>query len=434
MPKKTVDMPVIQPKTFTSADDISQAIAKLRARIHQVEELKKDGLPYRDALKVTAEYQIRDTLREIFGEQSREYLDHQTLKIKISTKSGVNETINLLQHLVVGLEESRLEMLGLRARPAPPEAIEQTRHDATRDDPEEESRVPPAGPQQAQPAAGHPPAKKDAKPKAVETPPSVHESAPPESAVPGPVVPEPLPAASTKLKLSAEVPMRRHDTPTREESAEPTPAQAVRSSSPQHSEARMPTNIHMAAPGARAEAGDVPTNHGDLRRRSSLNGQQDDETEVDLSHAVERLRKTCSAFHRVARQLRHRRDERPTLDVEDERDVLDLLRALLTIDFEHVDTEDWSPGYLDGAIQTDLRLKHEGIVVLAKKTKPGLNAKGLTHQLSVDIERYASNADCKMVFCFIYDPEGRIGNPRPLENELTVNGGNHRVEAFITPK
>jgi hypothetical protein len=196
----------------------------------------------------------------------------------------------------------------------------------------------------------------------------------------------------------------------------------------------MPTNNQTAAPGAAIGASDVPANQGELRRRPPVNGQSDTDTEEGMGHALETLRKTCSAFHRVARHLRHRRDERPTLEVEDERDVLDLLHALLAIDFEHIDTEDWTPSYQEGAIQTDLWLKGQGIVVLAKKTKPGLNAKGLTHQISVDIERYASHIDCKLVFCFIYDPEGRIGKPRALESDLTVNGGGHRVEAFVSPK
>ena len=427
MAKKASETPVIQQKTFTSADDISQAIVKLRARIHQVEELKKDGLPYRDALKVTAEYQIRDTLREIFGEHSRENLDHQNLKIKISTKAGVNETIGLLQHLVVGLEEKRLEILGLRVKP-PQDSAEEPHQVAAQDDPREETPVPPARPQQPPPAAAHPPpAKKETRPKTAESSPPVQESAPAQPVAPSPIVSEPPPPAPTKLKLSAEVPLPRHETPP-DEPAEPASVHDTDTST----EASMRTNIQTAASGAPAAAGDVATNQHELRRRPTLNGQSDGGT--DAVYALETLRKTCGAFHRVARHLRHRRDERPTLEVEDERDVLDLLHALLAIDFEHIDTEDWTPSYHDGAIQTDLWLKEEGIVVVVKKTKPGLNAKGLTHQISVDIERYTSQADCKMVFCFIYDPEGRIGKPRALESDLTVNGGGHRVEAFVSPK
>ena len=46
------------------------------------------------------------------------------------------------------------------------------------------------------------------------------------------------------------------------------------------------------------------------------------------------LRKICSRFHLVVRQLRLRRDDRATLEVEDEYDVQDLLYALLRLEFE----------------------------------------------------------------------------------------------------
>ena len=115
MAKNKATEPQPKQKVFASADEISHSIVKLRARIHQVEELKRDGLPYRDALRVTAEYQIRDTIRDIFGERAPEYLDHQHLRIRVNNKHSINETISLLQHLVVSLEERRLDLLGLRS-------------------------------------------------------------------------------------------------------------------------------------------------------------------------------------------------------------------------------------------------------------------------------------------------------------------------------
>src|SRR5688500_15053447 len=115
MAKNKTPDPQPKDKVFASTDEISQSISKLRARIHQVEELKRDGLPYRDALRVTAEYQLRDSIREIFGDRSPEYLQHQNLRIKVNSKQSVNETISLLQHLVVSLEERRLDLLGLRS-------------------------------------------------------------------------------------------------------------------------------------------------------------------------------------------------------------------------------------------------------------------------------------------------------------------------------
>lgn len=157
----------------------------------------------------------------------------------------------------------------------------------------------------------------------------------------------------------------------------------------------------------------------------------DEEGERDT---VWHLRKICSAFHRVTRQLRQRRDERPTLDVEDERDVLDLLHALLCIEYDNIEAEEWTPTYANGSTRTDLWLKEEGVVIIAKKTRQGIGVKALTHQVSVDFEQYGTHPGCKLMFCFIYDPEGRIGHPKGLEADLTLNYNGRRVEALISPK
>jgi hypothetical protein len=149
---------------------------------------------------------------------------------------------------------------------------------------------------------------------------------------------------------------------------------------------------------------------------------------------IGRLRKICSAFHRVTRQLRQRRDERPTLEVEDERDVLDLLQTLLCIEYDNIEVEEWTPTYANGSTRTDLWLKDEGVVIIAKKTKQGIGVKALTHQISVDFEQYGTHPDCKLMFCFIYDPEGRIGHPKGLEGDLTLNYNGRRIEALISPK
>ena len=115
---KSSDSAHTRQKVFDSTNEISQGIEKLRSRIVQVEELKKDGLPYRDALKVTTEYQIRDTIREIFGAHSPEFHEHQHHRIRVNSKAGVDDTITLLQNLVLALEEKRLHLLGFRPRPA----------------------------------------------------------------------------------------------------------------------------------------------------------------------------------------------------------------------------------------------------------------------------------------------------------------------------
>ncbi|GLR97208.1 hypothetical protein GCM10007858_48480 [Bradyrhizobium liaoningense] len=61
-------------------------------------------------------------------------------------------------------------------------------------------------------------------------------------------------------------------------------------------------------------------------------------------------------LHAVIRQLRERREERPTLEVEDEYDVQDLFHALLIIYFDDIRKEEWSPSYAGGASRMDFLL------------------------------------------------------------------------------
>ncbi|MGH7167235.1 MAG: hypothetical protein ACREII_01760 [Nitrospiraceae bacterium] len=297
-------------KVFLSPQEVEESIEKLRARIAQVEELKKDGLPYRDALRVTAEFQIRETIREIYGEKSPEFQEHEHHRIYSLTKTEIAETIAMLQGLITDLEEKKLELLAGKRPAARPHG------------------GPPAG-------------------------------------------------VTREAAVGRDRPTIQHH------------ARALRS-------------------GADATAG--PTD------------------------ALGRIRKICTRFHEVARQLRQRREDRPTLEVEDEHDVRDVLNSLLSLEFEGVSTEEWTPRYARSTKRTDIVLQRERIVIVVIKTRPGLGAKEVADQLANDSQHYASHAACRMLFCFVYDPEGRIGNPQRLEAELTSPSDGHAIEVLVAPK
>ena len=149
---------------------------------------------------------------------------------------------------------------------------------------------------------------------------------------------------------------------------------------------------------------------------------------------LERLKKICLKFHIVARQLRDRYDDRTTLDVSDEYDVQDLLHALLKIDFNDIRKEEWTPSYAGSSSRMDFLLKNEKLVVETKKTRKGLGSKEVGDQLLVDIERYRQHPDFKTLFCFVYDPEGKISNPDGIERDLSKQTNGMNVIVFITPK
>jgi hypothetical protein len=142
----------------------------------------------------------------------------------------------------------------------------------------------------------------------------------------------------------------------------------------------------------------------------------------------------CSRFHAVARQLRSRHDTRPTLEVEDEYDVQDLLHALLRVNFKDIRPEEWTPSYAGASSRMDFLLKDEQVVVEVKKTRKSLKEREVGDQLIIDIARYEAHPDCKMLVCFVYDPDGWVGNPTAIKSDLEKSSDAFQVKVFIYPE
>jgi hypothetical protein len=154
--------------------------------------------------------------------------------------------------------------------------------------------------------------------------------------------------------------------------------------------------------------------------------------EIDTLGTLERI---FSRFHQVARQMRNRYDSRPTIDVSDEYDVQDLLHALLRLYFDDIRTEEWTPSYAGSSSKMDFLLKDEQVVIEVKKTREHLRDKEIGEQLIVDAAKYKTHPDCKTLVCFIYDPEGKVGNPIGLETDLgKLSGDDFNIRAFVYPK
>lgn len=139
-------------------------------------------------------------------------------------------------------------------------------------------------------------------------------------------------------------------------------------------------------------------------------------------------------FHIVARQLRHRHAGRDTLNVADEYDVQDLLHALLKLYFDDVRAEEWTPSYAGGSSRMDFLLSEHDIVVEVKKTRQSMTAREVGEQLIVDVARYQAHPQLKMLFCFVYDPEGLLPNPAGLERDLSGTRDGIEVKCLIRPK
>ena len=138
-------------------------------------------------------------------------------------------------------------------------------------------------------------------------------------------------------------------------------------------------------------------------------------------------------FHICARQLQRRHSHRPTLDIKDEYDVQDLLNALLRLHFDDVRPEEWTPSYAGGNNRMDFLLKDEEIAIEVKMTRDGLKDKEGGDQLLIDIAKYQKHPNCKSLYCFVYDIDGHIRNPRGLEKDLSTATGNINVKVYIRP-
>jgi len=142
---------------------------------------------------------------------------------------------------------------------------------------------------------------------------------------------------------------------------------------------------------------------------------EDNQSPLNAIAIIENL---CKRFHRVARQLQGRHNNRSTIEIEDEYDVQNLLHGLLTLYFDDIRPEEWTPSYAGSSSRMDFLLKKEQIVIETKKTRKGLGSKEIGEQLIIDIQKYQAHPDCKTLICFVYDPEEKIPNPKGIENDL----------------
>jgi len=150
--------------------------------------------------------------------------------------------------------------------------------------------------------------------------------------------------------------------------------------------------------------------------------------------AITLLENLITKFHLVAVQLKNRHSARETIVINDEYDVQDLFHALLKIHFDDIRPEEYSPSYAGKNTRIDFLLKNERIMVEVKKTRENLKDSKIGSELILDIARYKNHPDCDTLYCFVYDPQSLISNPRGLEGDLkTQSNEDLDVHVKIVP-
>lgn len=434
-------------------EDLTQSIEQLQAFLSKVEDLGREGFPYLEGARARTELQLRECIKRAFGDKSPEFQAHRHHRLSVLSDS--KQTVSLIRDLIAMLENKKLELQGLKPTVAgeTTTASEPARPHMT--------LVPPSAPTAqvtiTSAAPTTPPQAKLTVPLAtnaelsasVSTPaavPPIASPAPPSST--GPVAPpqpvtqpiqpkpqrgpiEPISSLFRTQEIKPLVPttqqVQQPASPALTPpvaASEPTPPAANPIAPPQTIPPRFSTTQEVPArPQSTAPSMPSTTQASVVRASASA--------ETDHLNITKKL---CQRFHFVARQLRLRGEYRSTLNIEDEFDVQDLLHALLRLQFDDISTDEWTPSYTSGAPRTTFLLNHDGLAIIVKKTRTGLSAKDLSDQVRVDIERYRARGRCANLFCFIYDPEGRIGNPRGLESELASTSEHFTVDVLIAPK
>ncbi len=458
-------------------EEITVGIKKFQEVVAAINDIGQDGFPYRDAAQSKAELQFRECLRHTFGERSQEFQAHRNFKIRTADKAEVTQSLRVIKGLIHTLEDKKLELQGLKPPPKSEPAPEANPSNTAR-----MVLVPPTPPTTVttqttsqMPVAVAMPANVGPWSAQVTPTPDVQPATPTPS-IPAPMpmpapnpapiqtlsptpapapVPTPIPTpmptahlvppiiASTPPSLTPALPPVTQpvpstpDKPVENAQTQPTPmpAPAVPATPAQpnvNSSASVATNLSTPS-----EASDpIPVtiqNSPSVKASTSPTPIRASEPVLDQD-PLQLIRKICLRLHSVARQLRLRRDYRPTLEIDDDHDLQDLLCALLKVEFDEVATEEWTPPYTDGAPRTMLLVNRDQIAIVAKKTRSGLSAKELADQVTADSAYYRAQGRGSTLFCFMYDPEGRIGSPKRLETTLTSVSEHCRVEVLVAPK
>ena len=434
-------------------EDLTSSIAKFQEILRSIDDFSQEGFPYHDAAQAKAELQLRERIRQTFGERSPEFQKYRNVKLRTADKTETAQSIAIIKDLIQTLEDRKLELQGLKPPPPAPPSPETSLHNTARLV-LVSSPTPSTGTVQAttpmtvavamttnvgpplSPTATLAPKQEPSEPKAL-TPPPI--PAPPDI-LPPPLPTAPLASIAPAIPTVAPPPLPPIEQPPAVEKPIQPPPVAMTPAPPEPFP--QPTITPMASavvapiapPQKPASLPPLPQDTPLDRLLTGLPGARIIQPSSVDPDPLQLIHKTCLRFHSVARQLRLRKDYRPTLEVEDDYDLQDLLCALLKVEFEEVASEEWTPPYTEGAPRTTLFVNRDQIAIIAKKTRPGLTPKELADQVTADSAYYRAQGRCSTLFCFLYDPEGRIGSPKRLETTLTSVSEHYTVEVLVAPK
>ena len=144
---------------------------------------------------------------------------------------------------------------------------------------------------------------------------------------------------------------------------------------------------------------------------------------------LEQISRRLPVFLAVIRGSRGEVEGR--LELKEERDLQDLMKAILSLHYNNVLREDPVQQYAGAWARVDLFIKDVGLMVETKMTGRSTGQREVGDQLIVDMNRYATRADCRGFFALVYDPDRQIDNPNGFERDLAAAGGSTPTRVVV---
>lgn len=120
--------------------------------------------------------------------------------------------------------------------------------------------------------------------------------------------------------------------------------------------------------------------------------------------------------------------------ISDEYDVQDLLHAVLKLHFDDIRPEVWTPQYAGSSNRMDFLINDNQTAIEVKYAKDSHKDKQIGDELLIDLAKYSEYPNCISLYCFIYDPDYCVGNPKGLENDLNNKStDSFKVKVFVRP-
>jgi response regulator RpfG family c-di-GMP phosphodiesterase len=119
---------------------------------------------------------------------------------------------------------------------------------------------------------------------------------------------------------------------------------------------------------------------------------------------------------------------KPAFKINDEYDVQDLLHFLYKPYLSDVIVEEYTLKRAGKTKRLDLVFKGLQTVIETKIVRTKAHASKIPDELDIDIRGYVSHPSCRHLFCFVYDPDRHIKDPRNVEKDLS---GEHSQDGKI---